>query len=360
VNGRSLPAFTRIRPATQKIESGGENTMEQLPTRETFLSLLGKIPPQPPLDARLLAEQTFETHTQKLIEYTVAHDEKVQAYLLVPAGIKKPRPGILAVHQDGDRRPYQYGGSEPAGVAGDPDLPYGLELCLRGYVVICPDRFPFGSRSLANSKFQETFNQFRVFTRFQGPELELTEDLYRGSVANLTLTEGSTYLGVELSELGRAVDYLCSLPEVDSNRLGVIGHSAGGFMGAVYMYTDPRIKVGCASCGTFLLDWIYGRDRLRPMNGFGSLIVVPGLKAWGDFDDVLAGLAPRPYLETHSDLPQEMLDTKSKKARQRYAELGVPERYHSSTYLANVHIFRADMREKSYAWFDRWLAGGEV
>jgi hypothetical protein len=84
-------------------------------------------------------------------------------------------PGIVAVHQDGDRRPYNIGKDEPAGLAGDPELAYGVELCRRGHVVICHDRFPFGSRSLANSKFKQTFDGFRV--TLQGENLDLTEDL---------------------------------------------------------------------------------------------------------------------------------------------------------------------------------------
>ena len=117
------------------------------------------------------------------------------------------------------------------------------------------------------------------------------------------------------------------------------------------------IKVGCASSGTGLIANIYGQERLRPINGFGSLLAVPGMSKWGDVDDVLAGLAPRPYLETHGDFTQDMVDAKSAKARARYKELGVEERYQSIIYDAGAHVFRADMRKKSYAWFDRWLKG---
>lgn len=329
--------------------------MEQAPTPATFLALLGEFPARPDLALQVLSERSLESHTLKLVEYTAAHGERIQAYLLLPRGGAGPRPGVLAIHQDGADRPYQFGGSEPAGVAGDPELRYGLELCQRGYVVICPDRFPFGSRSLARSAHRETFAQFPVFGRYQGTELDLTEDLYRGCVANRLLFEGWTLMGKTLFELQWALDLLCALPEVDGERLGVIGHSAGGFLAALLMYVDPRIKVGCASSGTFLIRNIYGPERLRPINGFGSLLAVPGMKGWGDVDDVLAGLAPRPYLETHGDFTQDMVDAKSGKARARYRELGLAERYQSIVYGAQAHVFRADMRARSYAWFDRWL-----
>ena len=161
--------------------------------------------------------------------------------------------------------------------------------------------------------------------------------------------------GMLRNELQRALDVLCALPGVDGQRLGAIGHSAGGLMTALTMYVDPRVKAGCVSSGTFLIGNIYGPDRLRPINGFGSLLAVPGMKGWGDVDDVLAGLAPRPYLETHGDFTQEMVDEKSAKARARYQALGVEERYQSIVYDAGAHVFRADKRAMSYAWLDRWL-----
>jgi len=323
-------------------------------TQEKFISSLGKFPKKPPLNTRILDTQEYDTHTQRLIAYTTESEERVQAFLLIPR-MKEKLPGILAIHQDGERRPYEYGKSELAGIAGDPELKYGLELCLRGYVVICPDRFPFESRCLANSKFKETFRALPIFTRYQGRELDLTEDLYRGCVANRLLFEGKTLLGMELFEMQRALDCLSEFPEVDSNRIGVIGHSAGGFLSALVMYVDPRVKVGCVSTGTFLFRWFFRKDTLRPINGFAGL-AVPGLKKAGDVDDVLAGLAPRPFMETMGDqgMPEEMIEEKIRKARVRYAEMRVPERLVHIVYKGG-HIFRRDMREKSYEWFDHWL-----
>lgn len=82
---------------------------------------------------------------------------------------------------------------------------------------------------------------------------------------------------------------------------------------------------------------------------------MPVLLRWGDVDDVLAGLAPRPYLETGD--PGEMAAHTAAltgKAGARYAELGVPERFEWVTYDSG-HTFRRDMRESSYAWLDCWL-----
>ncbi len=328
---------------------------ESAPSPETLRGLLGQPPTVAPLDLSELSVAEEADHTRTLIEYGTAMGERVQAWLLRPRGVDGPTPGILAIHQDGERRPYEVGKSEPAGLDGDPELPYGLELCRRGYTVICPDRFPFESRSLARSPHRATFDAFAVRARYGKQELDVTEDLYLGCVSASLLVHGWSLAGRTLLELERAVDVLAGLPDVDPGRLGAIGHSAGGFYAALLMCLDPRVRAGCSSCGTFLLRWLFGGQTLKPITGFGAL-AIPGFLRWGDLDQVLAGLAPRPFLETEGEqgIPAEMREAKYAAARKRFADLGVSERFETVVYPGG-HAFRRDMRERSYGWFDRWL-----
>jgi hypothetical protein len=120
------------------------------------------------------------------------------------------------------------------------------------------------------------------------------------------------------------------------------------------MFVDRRVRAGVASCGTFLFRSIYGRtDFLRPINGFAGM--TRGLGRWGDVDDALAALAPRPFLETSGDgASDEEVAELTGKARARYAALGVPERYDYVSHDAG-HAFPPAERERAYQWLDRWL-----
>ena len=142
-----------------------------------LLALLGGFPPAPPLAPVVLGVDEQDRYTRTLVDYATEEGERVQAFPLVPHGLDRPAAGVLAIHQDGGARPYAFGKSEPAGVGGDPELAYGRELCERGYVVLCPDRFGFESRSLASSPDAERFAGFRIFKE---DGLELTEDLWIG------------------------------------------------------------------------------------------------------------------------------------------------------------------------------------
>lgn len=329
-------------------------------TREAFLGCLGALPNLPPPDVKVLRTDDFPRYTRQVVEYAVDVDERTEAYLLLPKGVTAPVPGVLAIHQDGEHRPYEFGKSEPAGVTGDFEMRYGLELCLRGYAVLCPDRFPFESRSLARSRHAETFSRFRIFVSHGDsaeqlrPDNELTEDLYTSCVANRLLLHGRTMLGKTLQELQRALDVLALQQGVDAGHLGVIGHSAGGFYGALLLFLDPRLQTGCFSGGTALFRWIYAPDVLRPINGLVGVTPI-GLAGLGDTDDLLAAIAPRPFFEAKGEgVPDEQLEQLWGKARLRYAEMAALDRLELISYNAG-HVFRKDIRERAYAWLDRWL-----
>jgi len=95
---------------------------------------------------------------------------------------------------------------EPAGTHPDAAWPYAHELALRGFVCIVPDYPSFGEHAY----------DFRAHPEYASGTMKAIWD-------NI-----------------RAVDLLESLPEVDRDRIAVIGHSLGDTM----PYSPPHLSNG--------------------------------------------------------------------------------------------------------------------
>ena len=115
--------------------------------RARILACLGPLPGRLALDADI--EPPLSTKAiivRARVTYVPRPGERVSAWFCAPRGTAPADgwPGVLAIHQHANR--YELGKVEPAGLAGDPQYAYGLELCRRGYVVLCPDLLCFEER----------------------------------------------------------------------------------------------------------------------------------------------------------------------------------------------------------------------
>ena len=112
--------------------------------RENIMECLGQFPSKSELNPVVVEQRDFGTHIVQLVRYDVEKDENISAYLLLPKNLKDKNPAILASHQHGGE--YYLGKSEPAGLSKNSMYHYGLDLCRRGYVVLCPDHLGFEDR----------------------------------------------------------------------------------------------------------------------------------------------------------------------------------------------------------------------
>jgi dienelactone hydrolase len=206
----------------------------------------------------VVEEVEFPTYTRREITFAVEPSDRLPAYLMIPRGLTGKTAGILALHQT-----YALGKEEPAGVSGMLNRNYGQELAERGYVVIAPDYPGYGDYKI---------------------------DAYGMGYASATMKGIWNHM--------RCVDLLQSLPEVDPDRIGAIGHSLGGhntlFVGAF----DPRVKVMVTSCGfTYFPKYFEGNLKGWSHQGYMPRIIAEydadPAKMPFDFTEILGLLAPR-------------------------------------------------------------------
>jgi len=73
---------------------------------------------------------------------------------------------------------------------------------------------------------------------------------------------GTSLTAVEIAKITRSLDVLLKRPEVDPQRVGMVGLSYGGYYALVTPALDPRIKVSVSSCYYGCQEGRYDRDEL--------------------------------------------------------------------------------------------------
>lgn len=294
--------------------------------RTTLVRLLGRTPARCALQPKVLERVALTGCTREKVSYMVEPGQRVSAYLFVPAGDGR-QPAVLCIHQH--NREYHLGKSEPAGLSGNPEQFYALELAKRGYVTLAPDALCFEER-------QHSILRGADHERFE---------------ATRRLTEGSSLQAKMLWDLMRGLDYLLARREVDGRRIGCLGHSLGGQETLFLSAVDRRIAVGVSSCGFSSYRTIFSMAILH-----NYALYVPGILRYGDLDRVLGLVARRPFLVLAGSgdplFPLAGVQTTVREARHAYGK--ARDRLQLEVFPIG-HGFAAPMREEAYAWFDRWL-----
>lgn len=276
-----------------------------------------------PLDLRVIEETKTDRFVRKKLTFAPEKDDRVPAYLFLPLESKGKRPAILCLHQT-----VRIGKGEPAGQGGSPNLHYAVHLAERGYVTLAIDYPNFGEYTFA--------------------------------------TYDRGYLSGSMKAIWnnmRAIDLLQSLPEVDPERIGCIGHSLGGHNTMFTAAFDPRIKVIVSNCGFTSFPKYYGGK----LKGWTSATYMPRIasvyeskpeKMPFDFTEVVAAFAPRPFLAS-APLHDSNFEVSGIKdcitaARPVYELLGARDRLEAN-YPDCKHDFPAEVRKVAYDWLDRWL-----
>jgi dienelactone hydrolase len=307
--------------------------------RQKILACLGRFPERVPLAAEFGPAVPMGDYTRTLVTYAVERDERIGAWLLWPAGAAPPGgwPGILALHQHAGQ--YQLGKSEPAGLSANTMYHYGLDLCRRGYVVLCPDHLCFEDRRPPEyARMENNALDGQGYERY-----EFTRRLLAGTCLQTKY----------LHDMTCALDVLAALPDVHNDRLGAIGHSLGGQETLWLAWYDQRIKAAVSSCGFGLI-----RTILRDKINHNLALYVPGMLELCDMDALVADIAPRAFLLTagvdDTIFPIDGVRDLSDLAAGAYARAGVPDRFQAIIFPAG-HSFPVEVKAEAFAFLDRWL-----
>jgi len=335
-------------------------------------------------EATIEREYVYDGLHIEELSWQLPYGPRTQAIFLKPEGAKGPLPGIVALHDHGDQK---YFGKRKITQTSDQLHPilaehqklyYGgvawaNQIAKRGYAVLVPDLFAFGSRRVLQKDLPpQVANMLVDVCDEPGSEppadtvdmkVESEDEIktynlfalqHEHLMAKSLLCAGTTWPGVFCGEDQRALDYLCSRYDVDDERVGCGGLSGGGLRTVFLAGLDDRIK--CAITVGFMTTW---RDFLLDKSYAHTwMIYVPLMAKYMDFPDIISLRTPLPtmVLCTRHDPLFTMPEMERSQAMltETYAKAGAPDSFRFSFY-DGPHIFDIPMQAEAFDWFNLWL-----
>jgi len=322
----NVMVYQDAQSAVHHIQAPEDLQIRNAHTLSNMIKVMGPLPDRTsltPLDIETVETVDEGSYIRKKILFTPEPGDRLPAYLCIPKNISGKVPGILCLHQT-----TAIGKAETVGIGTTINRNYGQELAQRGYVTLAPDYPGFGDYKI---------------------------DVYARGYASATAKGIGNHM--------RCVDLLQSLPEVDPDRIGAIGHSLGGhntlFVGAF----DERIKVMVTSCGFTRFAKYYNGD----LTGWSHKGYMPRIanvyeknpdKMPFDFTEILASLAPRAVF-INAPVHDENFEVSGVKdcvaaAMPAYALFNKPDNL-AAIYPDCAHDFPPEAREAAYNFIDTHL-----
>ncbi|MGO4543458.1 dienelactone hydrolase family protein [Paenibacillus sp. 2TAB23] len=263
-----------------RLKSMRELRNERRPRLKAALrDAIGRFESNPGHAPKLLERVQCEGYVRERVELSATPELTFAAYILIPDQILEPLPGVLAIHGHG------YGSREIVGLLKDGTIDkekpgihqhFALQLVKRGMVVIAPDVIGFGERRLR-------------------ADLALNPDTpsscYKLSTQLMML--GKTLTGLRVAEALQAFHYLAARPEVNAERIGVMGFSGGGLIGFAASVLESRLQATVLTGFTNTVkDSIFAVHHC--IDNY-----TPGLLVHAELPELIGLIAPRPlFLES--------------------------------------------------------------
>ena len=178
---------------------------------------------------------------------------------------------------------------------------------------------------------------------------------YHGEMTAATLLPtGKPLSGIQVYENMRAVDYLQSRPEVDSNKIGITGASGGGNQTMYAGAWDTRFKAVVPVCSVGTYNAYLGAACCM-------CEVVPGAASWCCEGEILGLCAPRGLMLFNATKDANQFSVKEARksiaVAQTFFDLAGDPAALQQTVFEWQHDYSPTMRERMYGWMTLKLKG---
>ncbi|HZT40896.1 MAG TPA: acetylxylan esterase [Chthonomonadaceae bacterium] len=270
------------------------------------------LPPRTPLKAKIFGRIQRDGYTIEKVALQTYPGFYLAGNLYRPSGPQKPPyPGVLVAH-----------GHWPQGrMADTPDgsIPArAITFARQGYVAFTYDMVGYND----TRQIDHAFGNDRRHWLW-----------------------GVTLMGLQTWNSIRALDFLASLPDVDSSRLAITGESGGGTQTMILGALDDRL----AAVGPCVMV-------SHTMQGGCLCENAPGLRIDFSNMEIAAAAAPRPQVMVAAtgDWTKTMMRVEGPAVESVYKLYGAPDHLKYVIYDYGHNINKTS-REAVYAFFGRWL-----
>lgn len=278
--------------------------------RDTIRKRIGFPPPLVQRFTKARFEQIADDPYATVYRMWIEALEGVDAYAIfsVPHGLKGPAPLLICQHGGGGNPELIHGMLEGVGTG---NYDWMTQRALReGYVTLEPALiFPYGGKE-----------------PIQGPP--------RRDLDQSLQYLGTSILAVELWKIFRCIDAARARPEVDRDRIGMMGLSYGGLYTLYATALDDRILAAVSAC-------FFNERRRYPWTDWSFAGFM------NEFNDaeVCALICPRPFMIEVGDrdplFAVEGAQAEAVRARRYWEGLGVPDRFVFHVFSGG-HEFKSD------------------
>ena len=326
-------AWVMAAEALPESARGKENAMAAEDLRKQLLECLGGPWPEAcDLRPKLRETTAKEGYRIESLTFEAEPGDPIPAMLLVPDGVDAahPAPAVAIWHQHNGQ--WHLGKSEPAGLLGNPMHHTGAALAKEGYVVLCPDALCFEER--------------------QSPHL--SGGAYERFEFLRYVVDGKCMAWKNILDMRRAIDYLCSRPEVRADRIGCYGHSMGSTHTWLVGPWEPRLKCLVGNC---CLPTYAAIHRTHLLHCFPNFI--PGWLQYGDTPEIAGLIAPRAlhlnFGETDGGSPIREVREGVKAIAAAYKAAGAEGKFSFYIEEGAGHVLSDAMWQRTRAWFHKHL-----
>lgn len=242
-----------------------------------FCELLGEFPAPVELNAEVESRVEDGDLIRERVVFNSEEYMSVPCQVLYPKNISRDGKNAAIICSHGHGR---YGKDPVAGIRSSPghiddieqmNYNYGEQMAKAGFLTLSPDLRVFGERRDGMDPFPG-----------RDP---CNVNFIKGAIL------GMYPLTLNIWDISKCIDYLSTRPEVDPERIGMMGLSQGGTMTTFAAAYDKRIKA-CDIIG-YVNPW--SEFGIRDANFCGSQII-PQVYKYFDTSDIAGLIAPRPLL----------------------------------------------------------------